>query len=261
MARAGQKMTAPIVIHAGFHKTGTSTVQAFLKANRPHLKPHMAIVLKPRIRDVLHAARGYSTWRDPLTLAKFAHRIETVFAGLPGVRRRGLILSAEELCGHMPGRDGIDDYSAAPVLLTEIAHAAERIWGRPDLHFVLTTRARDAWLESSYWEHVKSSSMTEDFADYAARIGPGADLSEIAARVAQAVAPFPVHDIALDTGPADPILGLFDLPDATWAALTPVPARNARLAPETLQRLLEINRTISDRTARKLAKQALLQQG
>ena len=255
-------MTAPLVIHAGFHKTGTSSVQAFLKHNRVHLKPHMAIALKPRLGDVIPAARGYSTWRDPLTLAKFAHRIETFLAALPGVKRRGLLISAEELCGHMPGRAGIDDYSAAPILLTELTRAAQRVWPDPALQVVLTTRARDSWLQSSYWEHVKSSSLTESFDHYAARIGPGADLNAMAGQVADALAPIPLHVLPIEAappqGPATPILKLFDLPDSVWQALSPVPAKNTRPDPRILEQMLQINRTITDRDARKRAKQALL---
>lgn len=255
-------MTAPLVIHAGFHKTGTSTVQRFLAANRAVLKPHMAIALKPRLTDVLHAARGYSTWRDPLTLDKFAVRIEAFFAALPGVRKRGLIVSAEELCGHMPGREGINDYSAAPILLAELCSAARRVWDTPDLHIVLGTRGVQDWLRSSYWEHVKSSSMTEGMDDYADRIGPGADLAGMAARIADAIAPVPVHLAPLEDrhplGPVQPLLARFDLPDSTLAQLVPVPDRNRRPPPEILDQMLHINRTVPDREARKQAKQQLL---
>ncbi len=254
-------MTAPLVIHAGFHKTGTSSVQAILRANRALLKPHMAIALKPRLRDLLHAARGYSTWRDPLTLAKFAHRAEAFLATLPGVKRRGLLLSAEELCGHMPGRKGIDDYGAAPILLAEFAQAAARLWPAPDLRFMLTTRDAQAWLESSYWEHVKSSSLTQDFTAYAARIAPAADLAGVVTQIARATG-CPAQAIPLKQGgpmaATRAILAPFDLPADTLAALTPVAAQNTRPDPALLARLLHINRTISDRAARKEAKQALL---
>jgi hypothetical protein len=110
-------MTAPILIHAGFHKTGTSTVQKFLQHNRPALNPHMALGLKWKMKDILHAARGFSTWRDPVTLMKFTRRFDAFVAAHYGVKRRGLFLSAEELCGHMPGRGDLRDYSAAPLLM------------------------------------------------------------------------------------------------------------------------------------------------
>ena len=43
-------MPARIVLHTGFHKTGTSTVQAFLRTNRKALLPVLAIRLKGKFR-------------------------------------------------------------------------------------------------------------------------------------------------------------------------------------------------------------------
>ena len=71
-------MPRRIVVHAGFHKTGTSTVQALLRDNREALKPYLRSMLKGGMTELLSAARGFSTWRDPVTLAKFDHRLRAM---------------------------------------------------------------------------------------------------------------------------------------------------------------------------------------
>ncbi len=250
-------MSHPIVIHAGFHKTGTSTVQRFLKGHRAALKPHAVVVLKGRMDALISAARGYSTWRDPITLAKFARRADDLAQSLTHVRRRALILSAEELSGHMPGRAGIDDYSATAPLIGELAAAFHRHRKAPDLRLAYGVRDGAEWLESAYWEHVKSSSMTEDYTDFAARIGP-VDLTCVAQGIA-AQTGLPLTLIPLKSnqplGPAAPLLALAQIP---LDGLRPEPPRNTRPAPDLLPQLLHINRTEPDRARRRAAKQALL---
>ncbi|OWU85615.1 hypothetical protein ATO6_01400 [Oceanicola sp. 22II-s10i] len=254
-------MTPRAVIHAGFHKTGTTSVQTVLKEAQATLRPMVQVMMKAEMQDLLHAARGYSTWRDPLTLAKFATRADALVTGLKSLRRLPLILSAEELSGHMPGRDGIDDYGAAPDLMAELTAAILRRFPKAEVHVVYSTRAPESWLRSAHWEHVKSSSMTEDFDSFAARIGPAADLDAAARAVAARIAPAPVHCLPLEDtpAPAAAILSLAGLPADTIATLPPVPRRNAG-RPELLAELLHINRTIPDRDARRDAKKARLRQ-
>ena len=88
-------MPRRLILHAGFHKTGTSTVQQVLRTNRATLKKHLALRLKPQMKDLLHATRGYSTWRDPVSLAKAQARFSDLLTGLPGMPRRTLVISAE----------------------------------------------------------------------------------------------------------------------------------------------------------------------
>lgn len=249
-----------IVIHAGFHKTGTSSLQAGLDAARGALRPHAKIVLARGMEGLLHATRAYATLPEPLALAKVAARAEAFAQGLAGVKGRALILSAEELTGHLPGRAGIDSYAAAPALLAELTAALLRRFPRADLHLALTTRDAEPWLRSAHWEHVKSASMTEDYEGFAARLRPAADLAAAARAIADHL-PHPVHAIPLETTPdlREALLRLALIPEDVIAALPPLPHRNAA-RPEALDDLLHINRTIPDRTARRDAKKARLRQ-
>ena len=134
-------MPRRIIIHAGFHKTGTSTIQATLRENREAMKKHVALRLRWHMKDLVAATRGYSTWRDPLTLIKVQDRFTTLMDDLPGMPRRTLVISAEELAGHLPGRGELDDYSAAPILLYAFWEIARARYPQADILIYLSTRA------------------------------------------------------------------------------------------------------------------------
>ncbi|MEP0990887.1 MAG: sulfotransferase [Tateyamaria sp.] len=256
--------TKPIILHAGFHKTGTSSLQQTLKANRAVLKRTCNIVLKFRLQEILRATRGYSTWRDPLSLAKISHRADTWLTDQPDYRHRGLIASAEEFVGHMPGREGVDDYSASLTLLPDLLAAFQRRYEHPDLHIVFTTRQPDTWLHSAYWEHVKSSSMTMSLDAFLRQFSQAAEFSPLLDQLAERIAPVPLHRIALEDwrhtplGLAEPVVALAGYPAQDMQNLTPIAPVNTRLPNEALQELLDLNRNISDREARNQAKQALM---
>lgn len=256
-------MPAKIVLHIGFHKTGTSTVQNLLRTNRALLKPHLAMRLKPQMTDLLHATRGYSTWRDKISLAKVARRFDMLLQELPGMPRRTLVISAEELSGHMPGRGELADYSAAPELARIYVEWAQRYFYDCEVVIYASTRDPENWLRSAYGEHVKSSSMTLDFTDFVARYGLAADLDGVVDDIAAAV-PARVFRARLEAaqtqrlGPAQPLLDLCNVPPETMARIMPPPVANAALDQDVLLALLDANRTYTDRDARKAAKHAIL---
>lgn len=258
-------MPRRIVIHPGFHKTGTSTIQNTLRDNRVALKKHVALRLRWHMKDLLAASRGYSTWRDPLTLMKMQHRFGALLDDLPGMPRRTLILSAEELSGHLPGRGELADYSAAPVLLYAMWEIARERFPAADILIYLSTRAPEPWLRSAYWEHVKSSNMTLDFDAFRDRYAGAADLAGMVSEIASRV-PAPVHHAALEDcdglplGPAGPLLDLCDLPAEVREGLQPAAPANTRMSDAVLLEMLQINRTHPEAEARNAAKAALLKE-
>ncbi|GAA6178212.1 hypothetical protein [Sulfitobacter pacificus] len=256
-------MPRRIILHAGFHKTGTSSIQATLRENRVALKKQIALRLRWHLKDIVVAARGYSTDRDPLTLIKVQSRFGEMVNAIPGMPRRTLVISAEELSGHLPGRGPLADYSAAPVLLYAYWEILRSAYPEAEILIYLSTRAPEAWLASAYWEHVKSSGMTMNFDVFEHTYGEAANLdamvAEIASRVPAVVEARRLEDCAdLPLGPVDPLLDLCDIPLSLRPSLVAVPAANRRPRQDVLDALLEANRTHSDAAARNAAKKSIL---
>jgi len=224
----------------------------------------MRSLLRWSLTDVVNAARGYSTWRGPITLLKFTHRFGNLLTDLPGMPKRTLCLSAEELSGHLPGRGDLADYSAAPVLAAEMATLAAARFPDAELAFYFTTRNPADWIESAYWQHVKSSSLTLDFGAFCKKFPDAADLDGIVDQIAQSV-PCPVHRCRLDDvansylGPAGPLLELCGVPPELISQVSPAPPLNVRYPDDVLLQLLTANRDISDRGIRNTAKKAILE--
>ena len=256
-----------IILHPGFHKTGTTTVQTCLHQNGPQIWPTTALGLGFKFPELLHAARGYSTWRDPFTLEKFAVRLAAFLAHLDLPPTRKLVISAEELAGHLPGRREVPDYGALPELMGRAVEVFEAQYPQGiDLTICLSTRASDPWLDSAWAEHVKASRMVLDLEDFRARFAPAADLDHMVAAVRAAV-DYPVvswrleDTRALPLGPAQPLLDLLDLPPHNRNALKPADGQNARLAPGVLAQMLELNRSDLDPEALRAAKTELIRGG
>jgi len=258
-------MRRKIVIHPGFHKTGTTTLQKTLRANGRLLWPVMAIGLRHQLEPTLQASRAYSTWGNRLSLIKFRRRFSRYIQSLDLGEKRRLCISSEELAGHLPGRGKIVDYGALPQLMKTMSRVLERRLGPDiDLSFFITTRAPGDWLRSAYWEHVKSAHMQLDFTDFRTRYAAASDHGPIIEALRRAVAPHQVVTAPLERcnglrlGPADPLLDMLDIPDWRRRKLVPQAPRNAFRGDEVLQALLEINRTTGSSDEARPLKQAYL---
>jgi hypothetical protein len=255
-------MTKRIVIHAGFHKTGTSSAQAFLAENGRVLWPVMALGLGYRFRPLLAAARGYSTYRTRLRLARFDLRLHSYLKS-QRLKTRDLLISSEELSGHLPGRGDLADYSAAPVLMRRLEKGLRRAYPEAKLSFVFTLRHPETWWPSAYWEHVKSSRMVLDFDAFMARYG-ALDLEAAAAsiRLKSEVRTYWLEEISgAPYGPATPLLELMELAPRRWAKLRPVAQKNRAPADREalIAAFLELNRSDLDGETVKARKEALLE--
>lgn len=255
-------MPRRVVIHPGFHKTGTTTIQGTLRLNRPLLKPYLRSVMKAGLQDCCSSARGYSTWRDPISRNKFYNRFQTALQGIAPMPKRVLVLSSEELSGHLPGRDGLPDYSAALELVHDMTELVAQVMPEAELIYYYSTRAAEPWLRSAYWQHVRASSMTLDFEDYQREFQASANLDGVVDAVSDSVdvrvERGRLEDTAgLPAGPATSLLDLCDVPRDVQARMQ-LETRNANLGPDVLATLLNINRTIHDPDERIATKKAIL---
>lgn len=90
-------MLQRVIVHPGFHKTGTSSVQRALRAGRTDLAPLWQIGLEEDFPDAAAAARAYSLRRDPLDLGLFQQALADWIETLDLAGAEGLLLSCELL--------------------------------------------------------------------------------------------------------------------------------------------------------------------
>lgn len=258
-----------LIVHPGFHKTGTSTVQTQLRNARASLAPDWVIGLREDIPDAPAAARAFSHLRDPLERGLFQAALADWLDGLDLRRAKGVVISAEGFCGHMPGRPETDDYSAAPPLMAALAEVAQALFGADlDLQFFLSTRSAKAWLTSLHWQHVRTGMLTETVEAFCTRMAPHADLAAQAEAIAMAVAPWPVHAVPLDLsstmaqGPVTPLLDLMQIDATQRLAFAAEGPRNARPPSADATALADhfaaINAETGDKSAAAARKQAEL---
>ncbi|KMK68762.1 hypothetical protein [Puniceibacterium sp. IMCC21224] len=239
-----------LVIHAGFHKTGTTSVQSMIAANRDTLAPLTRCYLRDDFANLTEAARRFSISPDATALENVLDAATEFFDNLDPQDPRAILMSSEDLSGHLPGRHGLDRYDAAALILSQVAEAAHTRFGATlDLTFHFSTRSADAWLRSTWWQNLRSTRMTRDLDDYARTIAAAADHSAILQDVASAVAPDavtcqPLEETgALPQGPLTPLLDLLGIDAATRATLTVLPPNNVQPDIGLDQVFLALNRS------------------
>ncbi|WP_439521431.1 hypothetical protein [Marivita sp.] len=228
-------MTTQIVIHAGFHKTGTTSVQSMLRENASVLSPHLRVFLKDAFDDLTNKARAFSIDPRERTLEQVATAATAFFETIDTSDPRPILMASEDLSGHMPGRHGLECYDSAGLVMKCIADAAIARFGvTADLAFFFSTRDRDTWLRSTWWQNLRSTRLTDDFATYSAQFDEARSLEDILIEVSNDVAPARVTSQRLEVstdlpvGPLDPILSLLDLPDLKRETLRVLPPENVQ---------------------------------
>jgi hypothetical protein len=241
-----------IILHAGFHKTGTKTLQACLDINDYRLMPDWRVETRPHndaLGAVAEAARDYSVTRSAADLAMVSAQTVLWLAALDLAPADGLIASSEDLAGHMPGRSGVKDYGAVANVLHAIIDIAGQLYeGAVEFEVLFTTRAPEPWLCSLYFQQSKHSDLTLDFAPFCAAIPKAADHAAIVAKTRRKLGDVPVHFAALEDlarrrlGPAEAVFDVLGLPDALRATFEPANARNTMPAPGLAEAYVAANR-------------------
>ena len=254
---------ARMVIHAGFHKTGTSTVQRMLKQNRRLIIPEARFFDHTHMPAVCESARAYSVSRDLLDLLAFTYELGEFLTGLKRKLDRNICISSENLVGNIPGRKGLKSYDAAPILMKAFVHTVGRILPRPpEMIFYFSTRSPQPWLKSCHSQHLRAVRMTKSAAEYAETFAASAELDRIIDMVRLAVVPHKVATASLEDigdlplGPVTPILDLLEISQDLRNQMTLVPATNQALPDALSEEFLRINRSDMPWRDLPIAKQA-----
>lgn len=260
-------MNVRVIIHAGYHKTGTTSLQDFLSTNRRALKPWLSYYGKADFLAAGAHARLYGQRPFPWRLWRFRRSFRRFLDGISDAPV--IVLSRETFSGGMPGHRRIGGrlmtgygHAARPLAKVIVAELRRRFGPETAIEFVYTTREREAWIASVYGHLLRSIRLTDDFATFRARFPDLQSPADEAAAMAAYLSPIPVATIALEDhadlpeGPAKAILDLVGVPSGIRLA----PARRGNRGQSDAHRaqFLDLNRTIRDQKALKAAKEHLL---
>ena len=254
-----------VIFHAGFHKTGTTNLQQTLRANRAALRPDIRLVLRPGMTALCECARAYSRSREDYDLGLFKYEAAMLVERPNEEDATTIVISSEDLSGHMPGRHALHGYGATPHLMQALSVAFKAASPDDELTFFFTTRAADPWLRSCYAQHLRAARMIWDEADNVKRLKTSAEHAKIIDLVRREVPEHTVLEAALEDhaerpiGMAEALLDHLNLSEERRAKLGPASPRNAPLPADILTELLTLNRSdLDDATLRK-AKRTLIE--
>lgn len=258
-----------VIVHAGFHKTGTTSMQNFLHQNRDSLAPYFHYYGQQDFMNAGAAARFYAQRPYPHRLLNFRHALRRFLASIPD--HQMIVLSRESFSGGMPGHRMlggrmITSYHKAARKLSKVIIAELRRRFGPDVEitFLYTTRNREDWIKSVHGHLLRSIDMVDDLEAFAARFAPDYSPTQEAQRMADALAPVPVEIAALEDYSDHPhataavVMDLANIPDELRANLPAAPHSNRGQSGKLRSAFLELNRTPMSKSDRKARKQALL---
>ena len=263
--------TRRIIVHPGFHKTGTSSLQTYCAQHRKALRPYMTFYGKAAFLQTGSAARIYGQKPYPWRLRAFRRHLDQFLATVPD--DPVIVLSRETFSGAMPGHRRllgrmVQDYRRAAVPLGQqiIAGLRARFGPEVRIEFLYTLRDQDPWVRSVYGHLLRSIHLRDDFDAFRARFPDLIDLREEAARISAGLPLDAVHLVRLEDvgdrheGPAAGLLDLLDIPADVRAALPPATRANVGQPPALEAVFLDLNRGSRDKAALKSAKDKLLQE-
>jgi hypothetical protein len=237
-----------ILLHPGFHRTGTSSMQHFLWLNRDTLAPHLTIRLTRHFKSVARLCTRYAVTQNPLDLTDMIGELDTAFAQEPVPTGRNLLISSEMFCGEIPGHGPVQNYSAAPTLIAYLTGYLTERFPDAKIRVLLTTRDADEWLFSTYRHVLRRCRVTMTRDEFATAYCDAADFDPILQDIAEAVDPIEVLYMPLDhalqnsAGPGAALLDQMPLPDTVRDALMPVGIGAKGAEPHLWGQFLAMNR-------------------
>ncbi|MBT2129852.1 hypothetical protein [Aliiroseovarius lamellibrachiae] len=251
-----------IIVHFGVHKTGTTTAEATLEANRDLLAPVAQIVTRKTWPDVTKAAKIHST--DPSTLTRFGEVFAARLADVVLGADQALLISNVDLSGQLPGHPEVTNYDGLPARLNEIqGQLLSRFGAQAQLRFVMTTRGPAAWLRSLWAQNLKVHREVRSQEEFAEQFADLAQFSPLIKAISCAISPGtltvePLENTSLlPMGPATAALRPLG---SVLPPLPLVPHRPMKqsLPEEALELLLGMNRSgVSDKALKEVKSDAI----
>ncbi|GAA3866300.1 hypothetical protein [Celeribacter arenosi] len=235
-----------LLIHPGFHKTGTTTLQETLRVNRPLLEPHVEVLVAGDM-DLVQlsaATKAFSEARSRDTKDAVREEAELLFATLANDDPRPVLISHENLSGHFIGHKTVFRYAAAPIALGLMVDAWEAVTGARDGLEVYFSTRREGWLASCYWQRLKGDRFRMPYDVFCSRYADAADHAAIVAATRARLTDVPVSNCDKEDfdHPITPVLDLLGLGDLRRDMTIPED-RNTYPGGDARARLWALNRS------------------
>ncbi|TNE69840.1 MAG: hypothetical protein EP336_01115 [Rhodobacteraceae bacterium] len=235
-----------VLLHAGFHKTGTTSLQKTFEQNRHLLDPHVETYLRYDFRTglLVRPVRKFAAQRNKAAKEAILEEATLFFTGLDHSDPRPVFISHENLSGTYIGKDRVASYAAAPIAAKIIQDAWRSVTGGThNLEFLYSTR-RTGWIASCHWQRVITDRETRDLAQYEKQYAHAADLDIVVDRIRDAVAPGRVHSFAIE-GVRHPALSALEHLGlgALWPGFDISDNQHTALDGATRTELLALNRS------------------
>lgn len=223
----------------GVQKTGTTSLQHFLRRNKDVLAERM-LVMVPNAKSVCRVV-GRAAWdysQGIVDKAELVAAIKTARDTMQASEHELCLLSHENLCGAMPGTgDLLDLYPHLPEIMELLdKHLAPLV---PE--YVFYTRDIARWKSSVHNQVVKSNNYTHALERFRADTVKLSDWDDLKSRLNTAVGAERITWLALEdeadrARPGQRLLKFAGLSDADIAALDPIAEnRNESLTPGALE--------------------------
>ncbi|WP_417259865.1 hypothetical protein [Celeribacter sp.] len=239
-------MTRRILIHPGFHKTGTTTLQETLRVNRALLTPHVEMYIAGDLTQALLAGATieFSADRRKQTRDIIAEEAEALFDSFEPDDPRPILMSNESLSGHGIGHKGVHRYAATAPAMKVIHDAWRRVMG-PEAPFEIYISTRQkGWLASCYWQRLKKKRFRMALDEFEEKFASAADHAAIIKATRNMLPDVPVTscDVADAGHPVRPVLDLLGLGEL-FDDLTLPANENTYPGGDARDRLLALNRS------------------
>ncbi|MBN9307905.1 hypothetical protein [Devosia sp.] len=224
---------SPLVyLHCGFHKTGTTSLQALLARNLGHMpEGSMSLVHShPLVRQFGTAAKAYDRKPSKTTTAGLIAAWARLLAEVRAHGAGRVIISTENTFGRIPTirRGTVTPYPRAGEILSLLNSVSDGIELRP----IVYVREDDAWTASLHRHLVRTRAFSLSLASFqSAFVGFEAGLLGIAHRISREagtaveILSFE-RDLPHRLGIGSSLLALAGLSDESLAPWQPVPRRN-----------------------------------
>jgi hypothetical protein len=223
--------TRPLFVHIGVQKTGTTSLQRFLKLNAESLSDQLVIrtpeegtPMRPLGRAAIAASLADNDDLRKAMRVAFEDVLDTIPDGPQSV-----LLSHENLAGAMPGNAGVTQlYPALPRLLKVLDTVAQARGFDP--HYVFYTRKMDAWKPSVWAQAVRTDGYSERREEFLAQVADLPGWGDLERRLIKVLGKDRVTRLTLETEtdpdcPGQQLLALAGLPAARIDALPPLKGR------------------------------------